>query len=107
MESTSGFACVYNTIAIEIVTKSRIWPRALNYSIFYFKGRRGKKKSKTFYSKQKTFKQVSTLAKDMVTKWLSLREIQSVKTGFTEQDCQRKVFNVIIFLLHPCSEFLI
>ena len=78
MESTSGFACVYSPSAIEIVTKSRIWPRALNYSIFYFKGRRKKKKkSKTFYSKQKTFKQVSTLAKDMVTEWLSLREIRA------------------------------
>ena len=66
---------MYSPSAIEIVTKSRIWPRALNYSIFYFKGRR-KKKSKTFYSKQKTFKQVSTRAKDMVTEWLSLREIR-------------------------------
>ena len=56
MESTSGFACVYSPSAIEIVTKSRIWPRALNYSIFYFKGRRKKKKKiKDFLFKAENF----------------------------------------------------
>lgn len=88
MESTSGFAYVYNTNAIEIVTKGRIWPRALNYSIFILRAEGTK--SKTYYSKQKTFKQESTPAKDMVTKWLSLREIQSVKASSREQELKEK-----------------
>lgn len=78
-----------NTNAIEIITKGRIWPRALNYRNFFFKGRR-KKKSKTFYSKQKTFKQETKLGKDAVSKWISLREIQRTKASFREQELKEK-----------------
>lgn len=78
-ESTSGFAYVYNTNAIEIVTKGRIWPRAL-YCNFFFKA--DEKKLKTFCSEQKTFKQESALAKDMVIKWIFVREIQRMMESF-------------------------
>lgn len=54
MESTSGFACVYNTNTIEIVTKSRIWPRAVNYSIFILRAEGGKK-IKDFVFKAENF----------------------------------------------------
>lgn len=63
MESTSGFAYVYNTNTIEIVTKGRIWPRAFDYSNFFFflKGRRKKKKIKDFLFKAENFQtRVST-----------------------------------------------
>lgn len=88
MESTSGFAYVYNTNTIEIVTKGRIWPRAFDYSNFFFflKGRRKKKKSKTFYSKQKTFKQESVLAKATVPKRISLREVRRMKASFRSRN---------------------
>lgn len=79
---------MYNRNAIEIVTKGRIWPRAVNYSNF-FKGRRGKK-SKTFYSKQKTFKQESTLGKDMDTKWISLGENSEDEGKLKEQEAGRE-----------------
>lgn len=56
MESTPGFAYVYNTNAIEIVTKGRIWPRAWNCSNFSFlkKGSR-KKKIKDLLFKAENF----------------------------------------------------
>lgn len=77
-----------NTNAIEIITKSRIWPRALNYSNFFLRAEG--KKSKTFYSKQKTFKQETKLGKDAVSKWISLREIQRTKASFREQELKEK-----------------
>lgn len=52
MESTSEFAYVYNTNAIEIVTKGRIWPRAFDYSNFFLKGRR-KKNQRLFIQSRK------------------------------------------------------
>lgn len=86
MESNSGFAYVYNTNAIEIVTRGRIWPRAFDYSnFFFFKGQKGKKNQNS-YSKQKTYKQGSVLAKDMVTKWSSLREVQRLKASFRSRN---------------------
>ena len=55
MESTSEFAYVYNTNAIEIVTKGRIWPRAFDYSnFFFFKGQK-EKKIKDFLFKAENF----------------------------------------------------
>lgn len=56
MESNSGFAYVYNTNAIEIVTRGRIWPRAFDYSNFFFflKGKR-EKKIKEFLFKAENF----------------------------------------------------
>lgn len=57
MESNSGFAYVYNTNAIEIVTKGRIWPRHLTTATF-FNGRnsaRGRAGIKDFLFKAKSF----------------------------------------------------
>lgn len=84
MESNSGFAYVYNTNAIEIVTRGRIWPRAFDYSNFFFFKDKREKKSKSSYSKQKSLKQGSVRAKDMVTKWISLRDV--MKASFRSRN---------------------
>lgn len=106
MESTPGFAYVYSTNAIEIVTKGRIWPRALKYSNFFFKGRR-KKNQGLFIQSRELSKQESILAKDMVTKRISLWEVLRMKAGVSEAGTEReKSLIIIIFLLHPCLEFL-
>lgn len=53
MESNSGFAYVYNTNAIEIVTRGRIWPRAFDYSNFFFLRAKGKKNQRVLIQSRK------------------------------------------------------
>lgn len=89
MESTPGFAYVYNTNAIEIVTKGRIWPRALKHSNFFFLKDRRKKNQRLFISRELP-KQESILAMDKVTKWISLREVLRMKAGASEAGTERE-----------------
>lgn len=84
MNSHSVFACVYNPNAIEIVARGRIWPGRLTTAIFKREGQKGEKKSKAFYSTQKTFKQESALATDKLGEGNSERLVPRVE-GFTEQ----------------------